>query len=78
MPARFRTSRREDADEDDVQAHGSPQSVAALIAEHLEAGLEMAPPISHREFRELVRERRRSQDEVLAEIRTAARNRGGR
>ncbi|HET9720410.1 MAG TPA: hypothetical protein VFP55_10060 [Solirubrobacteraceae bacterium] len=78
MPALFRRSRREDAAEDDVPAGAPRQSIAALIADHLEAELEEAPVISHREFRELARERRRSQDEALAEIRAAARTRGSR
>jgi hypothetical protein len=75
MPALFRWSRRDD--DDDVVAHAASPSIAALIADHLEAGSDEERPMSHREFREYVRDRGRSQDEVLVAIGNAAR-RGGR
>lgn len=77
MPALFRRSRPED---DDVEVHSSssPPSVAALIADHLEAASEEERTLSHREFREYVRDRGRSQDEALSAIRAAARTNGKR
>lgn len=75
MPALFRRSRRDDGD--DVEVHGSSTSIAALIADHLEAGAD-EEPLSHRDFRESIRDRGRSQDEVLTAIHTAARNSGRR
>ncbi|HWD84518.1 MAG TPA: hypothetical protein VG321_02125 [Solirubrobacteraceae bacterium] len=76
MPALFRRSRRDD--DDDVVAHVAPPSIAALIADHLEAGAEDARALSHREFREFVRDRARSQDEAMSAIREAARHSGHR
>ncbi len=76
MPALFRRSRRDD--EDDVEAHASVPSIAALIADHLQAGAGEEPLLSHREFRAFIRDRGRSQDEALSAIRSAARNSGRR
>lgn len=76
MPALFKRSRRDD--EGDVEAHASTLSIAALIADHLEAAADEEPVLSHREFREFVRDRGRSQDEVLSAIHTAARHSGRR
>jgi hypothetical protein len=76
MPALFRRSRRDDDAGD--EAPSSTPSIAALIADHLEAGADDERPLSHREFREYVRERARSQGEALSAIRTAARNNGRR
>jgi hypothetical protein len=76
MPALFKRSRRDD--EDDVEAHVSTSALAALIADHLEAAADEQPVLSHREFRESVRDRGRSQDEVLSAIHTAARRSGRR
>ena len=76
MPALFRRSRRDD--EDDVEAHIATPSIAALIADHLEAGSSDERPLSHREFREYVRDRARSEEEALTAIRTAARHNGSR
>jgi hypothetical protein len=80
MPGLFRRSRRDDAAdaEADVEAHGPSPSIAALIVDHLEAGAEDARALSHREFREFVRDRARSQDEALSAIREAARHSGHR
>lgn len=74
MPALFRRSRRDD--DEDVEAHTSVPSIAGLIVDHLEAGAEEGRLLSHREFREYVRDRARSQDEALKVIREAARHSG--
>jgi hypothetical protein len=73
MPALFRRSRR---DEQDVEAHTAAPSIAGLIVDHLEAGADEERRLSHREFREYVRDRARSQDEALSAIREAARHSG--
>lgn len=73
MPALFRRSRRDE--DDDVEVHGPASSIVPLITRQFESGSD-AEPISHREFRELVRDRARSQDEALTAIRTAARHDG--
>jgi hypothetical protein len=75
MPALFRRSRRNE--DEDVEAQGSRPSIVPLITSQFETG-PAKEPISHREFRELLRDRARSQDEALTAIRAAARHDGRR
>ena len=73
MPALFRRSRGDE--EDDYQ--GSSDRMAALIA-NLESNVSEMRAISHREFREFIRERDRSHDQAWDPIRHAARTAHGR
>jgi hypothetical protein len=73
MPALFRRSSREDeARASAAPSEGLSESMASLIASHVDANAAAPGQISHRQFREYVRDRARSQDEVLSAIRVAA------
>lgn len=72
MPALFKRNRR---DEDDAQS--SSERMAALIA-NLETSAGEMRAISHRQFREYIRDRDRSHDEAWDPIRMAARTANGR
>jgi hypothetical protein len=73
MPALFRRNRRDE--EDGYQ--GSSKRMAALIADLNTNASEMRA-ISHREFREFIRDRDRSHDLAWDPIRHAARTVRGR
>lgn len=73
MPALFRRTPREPEPEPTPS-----EAVAALIA-NLETNVgDLRARVSHREFREFIRDNRRSLDEAWVPIRTAARSSGGR
>jgi hypothetical protein len=73
MPALFRRSSREDEARASAEAsQGLSESMASLIASHVDANAAGRGQISHRQFREYVRDRARSQDEVLNAIHVVA------
>lgn len=78
MSALFRRTRRNGGEEPAEELpEESFEAIASLIA-NLEASAAERPAVSHLEFREYIRDRARSQDEVWTAIRAASRDKRGR